>query len=893
MQTASNLIACLARQLVGLPKRLPRQLERLYKELEPQRRRPSLDELRSLLVTLCNERRLTFVVIDAIDECEAMQQRRHFLPLLKSLPHGSTRLFVTSRPNNEDIYHTFAAAPQVQIAAPESEIQRFVAEKMEERDDFMDRVTPTLRDEIISTVAARASGMYVGLQKSSFIMLIYIIFSRFLLAALQIDRICVARTIKKIKSALNSMPRELDDLYRETVERIRRQSGDDAELGIRVLSWVTHTKRPLHVEELAHGLAVEYDDDGAQDELDTDNLLSSRSLVDVCAGLVVIDPQSQIIRLVHYTTQEFFDKERLQLFEDAEVDISMASLTYLSYNFANISPNDDMISDAILSHPFLTYASLFWFLHLKEIGETAHSDVTISRSLEFVNDHTKISFSAIVMRKLLLRPRTYTRVFDDLDRKRKGNLIALEAASECGLLQLVIFLLDHSVGSESALDSAMNWSSAEGHTEVVALLIERGASVHSLTRDSSNALHKACKGGHLGVVNILLQHGANVNIADRWMWTPLHHAAHGSHFGLVALLLENDANANSQTPLGLTACHLAASRGDLETIKLLLDAGYDMGLITKDKSTPLHKAAEESHLDVCRILLQWGSDVQAKNRDGKTALDMFQDSASPEVTGIFAPYIYAAQGSDIVTYLPEILITPAAEGQENPDDSIEYERDHEDSGASFTRGESKGEPSAQVQGKSPNVDIESEHTSPNATKKSEEVDTRSDSQVSSLVDIDSDIDLPKVSLPWEIPTIRLVEPSEPPAQPSFSEAKREEEQIHKRTITPAEQVYNEFSEPTYEDLTGADPVTVRRTWRERDLRNEKLPPDTIWQKDSAENASADAESTPSISSAPFRRTRPKDLVTPYLYSIANTRVSEHSLHQAQVFRSQTRRRYSS
>ncbi len=159
MQTTSNLIACLTRQLVGWPKSLPLQLERLYKELEPQRRRPSLEELRNLLVTWCNERRRTFIIVDALDECEATQQRRHFLPLLKSLPHGSTRLFVTSRPNNEDIYRIFKTVPQIQIAAPDPEIQRFVTEKMGEREEFIDRVTPALRDEIVSTISARASGM--------------------------------------------------------------------------------------------------------------------------------------------------------------------------------------------------------------------------------------------------------------------------------------------------------------------------------------------------------------------------------------------------------------------------------------------------------------------------------------------------------------------------------------------------------------------------------------------------------------------------------------------------------------------------------------------------------------------------------------------------------------
>lgn len=501
-------------------------------------------------------------------------------------------------------------------------------------------------------------------------MLIHAVTPRFLLAVLQIDRICVARTVKKIKSALASMPRELGDLYAETVERIRRQSGEDGELGMRVLSWVTHTKRPLHVEELAHGLAIEYDDDeGAPTELDTDNLLSSRSLVDVCAGLVVIDPRSQIIRLVHYTTQEYFDKERLQLFENAEVDISKACLTYLSYDVANTTPSDEIISGAIVSHPFLAYASVFWFLHVQEIGENAHSGQVMHNSLEYVNDLAKITFSAVVLRKLLLRPRTYARVFEEIDGGRRGNFIALEAASECGLLQLVKFLLDHSHGSKSALaESAVNHASAEGHTAVVALLVERGASMQSLTSDSSTALQKACKGGHSGVANILLQHGVDANTPDRWMWTPLHHAAHGSHSGLVDLLLVNGANPNSQTPLGLTACHLAASRGDVETITLLLDVKYDLKLTTRDKSTPLHKAAEERHLDVCRLLLLRGSDVQAKNRDDRTALDLIKDTMSPEVMGIFAPYIYAARGSKTQSSLPNVsFMQDSVADQETPD----------------------------------------------------------------------------------------------------------------------------------------------------------------------------------------------------------------------------------
>ncbi|KAL2039228.1 hypothetical protein N7G274_007896 [Stereocaulon virgatum] len=112
-----------------------------------------------LLVTLCSERERTYVIVDALDQCEASNERRSFLLFLQSLPYGSTRLLVTSRPNHEEIYYTFTTASQIKIAAPDSEIERFVTEKMEERKEFVERVTQDLKSQIISMICARASDM--------------------------------------------------------------------------------------------------------------------------------------------------------------------------------------------------------------------------------------------------------------------------------------------------------------------------------------------------------------------------------------------------------------------------------------------------------------------------------------------------------------------------------------------------------------------------------------------------------------------------------------------------------------------------------------------------------------------------------------------------------------
>ena len=80
IQTASNLIACLARQLIGRPQKLPQQLEILHKELEQQRRRPDLGELRRLLVTLCNERESTYVIVSTLMPFNALSSNCSLFP---------------------------------------------------------------------------------------------------------------------------------------------------------------------------------------------------------------------------------------------------------------------------------------------------------------------------------------------------------------------------------------------------------------------------------------------------------------------------------------------------------------------------------------------------------------------------------------------------------------------------------------------------------------------------------------------------------------------------------------------------------------------------------------------------------------------------------------------
>jgi len=72
------------------------------------------------------------------------------------------------------------------------------------------------------------------------------------------------------------------------MKRINSQEEEYQTLITRVLSWVTHTKRPLTTAELQHACTVEID----TAKLDADFIPEVEDIVSACAGLVTVDENS-------------------------------------------------------------------------------------------------------------------------------------------------------------------------------------------------------------------------------------------------------------------------------------------------------------------------------------------------------------------------------------------------------------------------------------------------------------------------------------------------------------------------------------------------------------------------------------------------------------------------
>ena len=86
------------------------------------------------------------------------------------------------------------------------------------------------------------------------------IYSRFLWARLQLDRISRLTSDKSIRRALGELPIGLDLTYIRVLEKIQTEFPDHLEMVKRILTWVTSSTRKLTLLELAEAVSIEESD---------------------------------------------------------------------------------------------------------------------------------------------------------------------------------------------------------------------------------------------------------------------------------------------------------------------------------------------------------------------------------------------------------------------------------------------------------------------------------------------------------------------------------------------------------------------------------------------------------------------------------------------------------
>jgi hypothetical protein len=91
-------------------------------------------------------------------------------------------------------------------------------------------------------------------------------------------------------------------------------------------------------------------------------------------------------------------------------------------------------------------------------------------------------------------------------------------------------------------------ASVKGHTAIISVLLDRGASLLALSGDGRTPLMYAAEYGHMEAVKLLRQRGAPVSALDGNLKTPAIHAEENGHDEVAAYLREPDRSA---APIGL------------------------------------------------------------------------------------------------------------------------------------------------------------------------------------------------------------------------------------------------------------------------------------------------------------------------------------------------------
>jgi len=472
---------------------------------------------------------------------------------------------------------------------------------------------------------------------------------RFLLAILQVKAILNEPTIGEMEDALDAMPRGLNDAFEETLQRIQKQPDGRKRLGMNTLMWISHARRPLRVMELGEALAINLKP--GQTFSNRKYWQSQEMMVTSCLGLVTVDKESSIIRLVHYSVQEYFREHQNRIFPFGERTIAENLTTFLLYDTFALGSrqNEPEIQALMVTQPFASYAARFWGDHVRIASNESVNTLALkllraapqracsiqlsqysrgrregywsAEEVESRNGlHVAAGFGLEPLAKQLLEESGEF----DVDSSSKMGTTALIEAAATGHKSLIRLFLDKGADptKENWYGTALHCAAESGNLVSISELLSTDLDVDIRDRDGRTALHCATISGHFGAVQLLLDMGAQVNALTDQGYTPLRYAVVWEQpLGIIRLLLAKPADTEIRSRSSFTVLHQAAELDLAEILITLLEHGADKNARRHPYGvTPLHLAAERDNVAIVEILFDHGADVNAATEDGVTPL---------------------------------------------------------------------------------------------------------------------------------------------------------------------------------------------------------------------------------------------------------------------------------
>ena len=625
-QTPANLIASILKQLLQHCDSIPESVRRSHRHQANSVTRPALDEVYDMLTNIFAHFSQIYIVVDALDELTASSQvRQTLLATLRSLQKaGNVHLLMTSRFIPPE-FHQFQDFMLLEICADNDDVQKYVYGHMGDLTMSV-QGNPKLQETIVKSIVDAVDGM-------------------FLLAQLHVESLTDKTTPKAIKKALETLPTgsdALDIAYSQAMQRVESQKPGFRNLAKRALGWVVYARRLLTVSELCHALAIE-DEASAFDDENIDDI---EEIVSVCCGLITIDLETTTVRLVHYTTQEYFKKTGSEQFPDATEDMAASCLTYLLYDAfgtgwtrgkvdldSELEESSRPIEARFVKYPFLGYSACFWAQHAEE--HTVSIEHRVRKLLaRFFADDFKVSSAA---QALFNVNRDDFLCFGD-ECPSPTPIFGIHLAAWFNHSQDVSDMVENGQHPADAEDqhgkTPLMYAVHKNNMATVKLLVNHpDVDVNRMNSVGFlwSILIWAIQHGHPGLVRLLLQREHNkINTKDsddwRFSWARQDDM-------VKKLLWHKTTKMNDQDTKHWTALSWAVVTVRSEAVRLLLSQDrVDPNRRTANGLTPLAIAAALEHIEIAKLLLERKDvDVNSEDNNGKTVLQYARGEAMKEL----------------------------------------------------------------------------------------------------------------------------------------------------------------------------------------------------------------------------------------------------------------------
>lgn len=645
-QTASRIFRALCRDVAGQLPEVDSELRSMYRSSTLQGEL-AIRDVRKIFSSVISTLSTTFLVVDALDECQDVEQRirlvKELLALIRDQTTGVVKILVSSRHDAllEDLLGQYK---QLDPKEHNSEdLKAYIDYRLagHSEDEGKNRVKNDIRQACID----KANGMFLWVK--------WVASS---LDAKSLSDLQILRRIKAVPSGLRS-------IYDSMLDSIWSQDEDQRADALLVLLWVLHATVPLMGVELLDAV-IDYSDLSSLDEAKSSRQPSASKLVLKCANMVYIDSEGYV-RFSHSSLLEYFKDphpnppESLLRFKRLEETVherlAGICVKFMLLRDFDCGPakTEKALVELAVEAPFLGYAGKYWGWHVAQ------------HSCDDINRHVRTLIRSTSRRELSMQVHLY-RGSEDISHwlsvKRSNPLHILSVFGlkdiAVGLPNVASMAMSRDASGRTPLDYALLGNHAEmclwlmqtdqtpHHVQLEPQMrleaLHRGAAKgwtqllkHLLAHDQTDVdlklsassdprtpLVRACLAGQTGAVELLIKHGADVNLKDGYGLSPLIVSITNRYADITNLLLDHGAEVKCCDTTGLNPLHIATSNRDSEVALLLIAKQTDLiTLHTPDKRlTPVHYAAGFGEVDILRAMYEYQPDLTTTTIAGSTPL---------------------------------------------------------------------------------------------------------------------------------------------------------------------------------------------------------------------------------------------------------------------------------